>query len=95
MFMMKNKNLLCRLFGLVGLAFICGVIFQFIQVVVFDTFGIDSLLGFFMVPSLVIVPVLISTVFSHFYHKDKAYIIGTSIATLVFAVIALSMYPIG
>jgi len=92
---MKNKNLICRLFGLVGIAFICGVLFQFIQVVVFDTFGIDRILGFFMVPSLVIVPVLISTVFSHFYHKDKAYIIGTSIATLVFAVIALSMYPIG
>lgn len=41
MFMMKNKNLICRLFGLVGIAFICGVLFQFIQVVVFDTFGIS------------------------------------------------------
>jgi len=88
----KNKNLLCRLFGLVGIAFICGVIFQFIQVVVFDTFGIDRILGIFMEPSLVIVPVLISMVVSHFYHEDKTYIIITGIATLVFAVIALSKY---
>ena len=91
----KNKNRFCKLFGVVGFAFIFGVIFQFIQVVVFDTFGIDRILGIFMEPSLVIVPVFISTVISHFYHKDKAYIIGTGMATLVFAVIALSMYHIG
>ena len=91
----KNKNRFCKLFGVVGFAFIFGVIFQFIQVVVFDTFGIDRILGIFMEPSLVIVPVFISTVISHFYHKDNAYIIGTGMATLVFAVIALSMYHIG
>ena len=91
----KNKNRFCKLFGVVGFAFIFGVIFQFIQVVVFDTFGIDRILGIFMEPSLVIVPVFISTVISHFYHKDNAYIIGTGMATLVFAVIALNMYHIG
>jgi len=92
--MMKIKNL-NRIFGSLGIAFICGIIFQFIQMVLFDTFGIDRILGIFMAPSLVIVPTLLSMILSHFYHKNKTYVIITGIATLVFAIIALSMYLIG
>ena len=63
--------------------------------VLFDTFGIDRILGIFMAPSLVIVPVFISMIISNFYHKNKTYVLITGIMTLIFAMIALNMYLIG
>ena len=92
--MVKMKNL-NRIFGSFGIAFICGVIFQFIQMVLFDTFGIDRIIGVFMAPSLVIVPVFISMIISNFYHKNRTYALITGIMTLIFAMIALSGYAIG
>lgn len=92
--MTKIMNL-NRIFGSFGIAFICGVIFQLIQMVLFDTFAIDRILGVFMAPSLVIVPVFISMILSNFYHKNKTYVLITGIITLIFAMIALNMYLIG
>ena len=91
---MKIMNL-NRILGSFGIAFICGVIFQFIQMVLFDTFGIDRILGVFMAPSLVIVPVFISMILSNFYYKNRTYVLITGIMTLIFAMIALSGYLIG
>ena len=92
--MMKIKNF-NRIFGSFGIAFICGVIFQLIQMVLFDTFGIDRIIGIFMAPSLVILPVFVSMIISNFYHKNKTYALITGIMTLIFAMIALSGYLIG
>lgn len=92
--MTKIKNL-NRIFGSFGIAFICGVPFQLIQMVFFDTFGIDRILGTFMAPSLIIVPVFISMIISNFYHKNKTYALITGIMTFIFAMIALSGYHIG
>ena len=92
--MIKIKNL-NRIFGSFGIAFVCGVIFQLIQMVLFDTFGIDRILGVFMAPSLVIVPVFISMILSNFYYKNRTYVLITGIMTLIFAMIALSGYLIG
>ncbi len=94
MIKIKIENL-NRIFGSFGIAFVCGVIFQLIQMILFDTFGIDRILGTFMAPSLVIVPVFISMIISNFYHKNKTYVLITGIMTLIFAMIALSMYVIG
>ena len=91
---MKIKNF-NRIFGSFGIAFICGVIFQLIQMVLFDTFGIDRIIGIFMAPSLVILPVFVSMIISNFYHKNKTYALITGIMTLIFAMIALSGYLIG
>jgi len=91
---MKIMNL-DRIFGSFGIAFICGVIFQLIQMVLFDTFGIDRILGVFMAPSLVIVPVFISMIISNFYLKNKTYVLITGIMTLIFAMLALNGYLIG
>ncbi len=92
--MMKMKNIY-KFFGSFGIAFVCGVIFQFIQMVLFDTFGIDRILGVFMAPSLIIVPVFVSMIISNFYHKNKTYVLITGIMTFIFAMIALSGYLIG
>ena len=92
--MTKIKNL-NRIFGLFGIAFVCGVPFQLIQMIIFDTFGIDRILGIFMAPSLVIVPVFISMILSNFYYKNRTYVLITGIMTLIFAMIALSGYLIG
>ena len=92
--MTKIKNFY-RIFGSFGIAFICGVIFQFIQMVLFDTFGLDRIIGIFMAPSLVILPVFVSMIISNFYHKNKTYALITGIITLIFAMIALSGYLIG
>ena len=92
--MTKIKNL-NRILGVFGIAFVCGVIFQFIQMVLFDTFGLDRIIGIFMAPSLVILPVFVSMIISYFYHKNKTYALITGIMTLIFAMIALSGYLIG
>ena len=92
--MTKIKNL-NRILGVFGIAFVCGVIFQFIQMVLFDTFGLDRIIGIFMAPSLVILPVFVSMIISNFYHKNKTYALITGIITLIFAMIALSGYLIG
>ncbi|HJH28110.1 MAG TPA: hypothetical protein C5S51_00150 [Methanosarcinaceae archaeon] len=63
--------------------------------ILFDTFGIDRIIGVFMTPSLVIVPVFISMIISNFYHKDRTYVLITGMMTLIFAMIALSGYRIG
>ncbi len=92
--MAKIKNL-NRFFWSFSIAFVCGVPFQLIQMVLFDTFGINRILGIFMAPSLVIVPVFISMMISNFYQKNKTYVLITGIMTLIFAMIALNGYLIG
>jgi hypothetical protein len=81
--------------GLLAIAFMCGVIFQFVQVVVFDTLGIDRILDIFMVPSLVIIPAVVSVLLSYIYHKNKKWIIVTGLLTLTFASATLNVYRIG
>jgi len=82
-------------FELVGTAFAFGVVLQLVQIIVFDTLGIDRMLGGFMWISLIVVPVTISMAVSYLCHSDQAYMIATGVATLVFAASALRMYLIG
>jgi len=61
-----------RILELVGAAFVFGVVLQLVQIVVFDTLGIDRMLGGFMWISLIVVPVTTSMAVSYFCHRDKA-----------------------
>lgn len=89
------KSVCSRIPELVGTAFAFGVALQLVCIVVFDTLGIDQMLGGFMWISLIVVPVTISMAVSHFRHSDQAYTIVTGFATAVFAASALRMYHIG
>ena len=84
-----------RIMELVGTAFVCGVVFLAIQIVVFDSYDIDRMLGEFMLVSLIVLPVAVSVVISYFCHRNRAYAAVTGAATLVFAVIVLRMVAIG
>ncbi len=77
------------------IAFVCGVVFQSIQMVTFDILGIDKILNNFMVPSLFIIPIIISVFLSHIYYKNRKWIIVTGLITLIFALTALNIYKIG
>jgi hypothetical protein len=83
------------LLELVGTAFVCGVIFLAIQIVVFDSYGIDRMLGGLMLVSLIVLPVAVSVVVSYFCHKNRAYAAVTGAATLTFVVIVLRAVAIG
>lgn len=89
------RSVCSRILELVGTAFVFGVVLQIVQIVVFDTLGIDRMLGGFMWISLIVVPVTTSMAVSYFCHSDQAYTIVTGVATSVFAVSALRMYLIG
>jgi len=89
------RSVCSRILELVGTAFVFGVVLQLVQIIVFDTLGIDRMLGGLMWVSLIVVPVTISMAVSYFCHSDRAYTIVTSVATSVFAVSALRMYLIG
>ncbi len=89
------RSVCSRILELVGTAFVFGVVLQLVQIIVFDTLGIDRMLGGFMWISLIVVPVTISMAVSYFCHSDWAYTIVTGVATSVFAVSALRMYLIG
>ena len=89
------RSVCSRILELVGTAFVFGVVLQIVQIVVFDTLGIDRMLGGFMWISLIVVPVTASMAVSYFCHSDQAYTIVTGVATAVFAVSALRMYLIG
>jgi hypothetical protein len=89
------KSVCSRILELVGTAFSFGVVLQLVCIVVFDTLGIDRILGGFMWISLIVVPVTTSVAVSYFCHSDQAYAIVTGVATSVFAVSALRMYLIG
>ena len=84
-----------RIMELVGPAFVCGVVFFVIQMVTFDTLGIDSMLGELMWVSLIVLPTVLSVAISYFCHRNKAYAAATGAATLVFAVIVLRAVAIG
>ncbi len=84
-----------RIMELVGTAFVCGVVFLVIQIVTFDTYGIDRCLGELMLVSLIVLPVAASVAISYFCHRDRVYTAVTGAATLVFVVIVLRMVSIG
>jgi hypothetical protein len=84
-----------RIMELVGTAFVCGVVFFVIWIVIFDTTGIDRMLGELMWVSLIVLPVAASVVISYFCHLKTAYAAATGAATLVFAAIVLRMVSIG
>ena len=84
-----------RILELVGTAFVCGVVFFIIQIVVFDTLGIDRMLGELMWVSLIVLPVAVSVAISYFCHRNTAYAAVTGAATLVFAVTVLRAVAIG
>lgn len=84
-----------RIMELVGTAFVCGVVFFVIQIVIFDTTGIDRMLGELMWASLIVLPVAASVAISDFCHRNTAYAAATGAATLVFAVTILRMVAIG
>ena len=84
-----------RIMELVGTAFVCGVVFFVIRIVVFDATGIDRCLGELMWVSLIALPVAVAVAISYFCHGDKAYAAATGAATLVFAVIVLRAVAIG
>ena len=93
---MGDIRLTCsRIMELVGTAFVCGVVFFIIQMVTFDTYGIDRCLGELMWVSLIVIPVAVSVAISYFCHRNKVYTAATGAATLVFAVIVLRMVAIG
>lgn len=89
------RSVCSRILELVGTAFVFGVVLQIVQIVVFDTLGIDRMLGDLMWISLIVVPVTISMAVSYFCHSDRAYTIVTGVATFVFAASALRIYLIG
>lgn len=91
----EKKALFCKIFGLIIIAFLSGVVFQLFFIIILDVCGIDILLGIFMLPLLFILPTLISIIISHFYHKNKIDIILTAIATFIFTIITLNMVAIG
>ena len=93
--MKSCKSVCSRIFELVGTAFAFGVVLQLVQIIVFDTLGIDRMLGGFMWISLIVVPVTTSMAVSYFCHSDQAYTIATGVATSIFAVSALRIYLIG
>jgi hypothetical protein len=66
------RSVCSRILELVGAAFVFGVVLQLVQIVVFDTLGIDRMLGGFMWISLIVVPVTTSMAVSYFCHRDKA-----------------------
>jgi uncharacterized membrane-anchored protein len=93
---MGDIRLTCsRIMELVGTAFVCGVVFFVIQIVVFDTHGIDRCLGELMWVSLIVLPVAVSVAISYFCNRNIVYTAATGAATLVFAVIVLRMVAIG
>jgi len=96
--MTKRCNIMNNIINIVRLlviAFVCGVIFQSIQMVTFDILGIDKILNNFMVPSLLIIPTTISVFLSYIYYKNRKWIIITGLITLIFALTALNIYKIG
>lgn len=84
-----------RIFASLCIAFVCGVIIQLIQIIVFDTAGIDRILGNLMSISLLIIPIHIAVVVSYVYLKDWRYVAITGTTTMVFAEATLRMYAIG
>ncbi len=80
---------------LVGTAFVCGVVVLAIQIVVFDSYDIDRMLGELMLVSLIVLPTVLSAAISYFCHRNWAYAAVTGVATLVFVGIVLRMVAIG
>ena len=83
------------LLELVGTAFVCGVVFLAIQIVVFDSYDIDRMLGELMLVSLIVLPTALSAAISYFCHRNTAYAAVTGAATLTFVVIVLRAVAIG
>ncbi len=67
---------------------------EIVWIVVFNTLGIDRILGGFMWIILIVVPATASIVVSYFCHSDQAYTNVTGVVTSFFAVSALRMYLI-
>ncbi|MEA1894961.1 MAG: hypothetical protein U9N36_07145 [Euryarchaeota archaeon] len=80
---------------LVGTAFVCGVVFLAIQIVVFDSYDINRMLGELMLVSLIVLPTALSVAISYFCHRNMAYATVTGVVTLVFVVIVLRAVAIG
>jgi len=92
----NGAGLACsRILELVGTAFVCGVVFLAILIVVFDTTGIDRCMGELMLVSLIVLPTVLSAAISYFCHRNRAYAAVTGAATLVFVVIVLRVVAIG
>ena len=84
-----------RITELVGTAFVCGVVFLAIQIVVFDSYDIDMMLGELMLVSLIVLPTVLSAAISYFCHRNIAYAAVTGVVTLVFVAIVLRAVAIG
>ena len=84
-----------QILGVLGIAFVCGVVVQLVQIIICDTTGIDRLLGNLTVVLLILVPIHVAIIVSHYYHKDWRYVVITGMVTMVFAKAALNMYAIG
>ncbi len=80
---------------LVGTAFVCGVVFLAIQIVIFDSYDIDRMLGELMLVSLIVLPTALSVAISYFCHRNTAYAAVTGVATLFFVAIVLRAVAIG
>ncbi|RZN36109.1 MAG: hypothetical protein EF813_07820 [Methanosarcinales archaeon] len=84
-----------QILGVLGIAFVCGVVVQLVQIIICDTTGIDRILGDLTVVLLILVPIHVAIIASHYYHKDWRYMVITGMVTMVFAKAALNMYAIG
>ncbi len=81
--------------GVLGIAFVCGVVVQLVQIIICDTTGIDRILGNLTAVLLILVPIHVAIIVSHYYHKDWRYMVITGMVTMVFAKAALNVYAIG
>ncbi len=84
-----------QILGVLGIAFVCGVVVQLVQIIVCDMTGIDRILGNLTAVLLILVPIHVAIIVSHYYHKDWRYMVITGMVTMVFAKAALNVYAIG
>ena len=84
-----------QILGVLGIAFVCGVVVQLVQIIICDTAGIDRILGNLTAVLLILVPIHVAIIVSHYYHKNWRYMVITGMVTMVFAKAALNMYAIG
>ncbi|HIE32131.1 MAG TPA: hypothetical protein EYP67_07125 [Methanosarcinales archaeon] len=84
-----------RIFTSLCIAFVCGVLVQLVQITIFNTAGIDRILGSLVSISMLIIPIHIAVVASYVYQKDWRYVAITGTTTMLFAEATLRMYAIG
>lgn len=92
---MERRVDLKSVIGLIVIAVTCGVLFQFVQIVVFDSTGLNRVLGELVIPSAIVIPVFVSALISYLYYRNKAWTAATGMLTLIIAGLAINFYLVG